>query len=82
MNNCEQKVVITIAILLAVVLTIVTCCVTYYNLARLKSEQISVGKPTESVLYIHKLDDKQFSQFLNALRSDAAEIVKTEEKSK
>ena len=70
MNNCEQKVVITIAILLAIVLTVVTCCVTYYNLAKLKSEQISVGKPTESVLYIHELDDKQFAQLLNSLKVD------------
>lgn len=68
MNTCEQKVVITIAILLAIVLTVVTCCVTYYNLTRLKSEQISVGKPTESVLYIHKLDDKQFAQLVNLLK--------------
>ena len=79
MNNCEQKVVITIAILLAIVLTVVTCCVTYYNLTALRVEKIASDKPSDTVLYIHKLDDEQFAQLINTLQSDN---TKVEEKPK
>ena len=70
MNNCEQKVVITIAILLAIVLTVATCCVTYYNLTALRVEKIASGKPSDTVLYIHKLDDEQFAQLIDSLKVD------------
>ena len=82
MNSNELKLYITAAILIAIVLVTLICSVMYYNVTELRTQISASGKPTNTILYIHKLDDEQFAQLLNALRPDATEIIKTEEKSK
>lgn len=69
MNINELKLFVTGIVALATVLVILIGCVTYYNNTQLKSELISSGKPTSTVLCIHKLDDKQFSKLVEILKS-------------
>ena len=69
MNINELKLFVTGIVALAVVLIILIGCVTYYNNTQLKSELISSDKPTNTVLYIHKLDDEQFSKLVEILKS-------------
>ena len=70
MNSNELKFFIACAIMTAIVLTTLIGCVTYYNITSLKAEQIASGKPENTVLCIHKLDDEQFAQLIDSLKVD------------
>lgn len=68
MNKEELKFFIAGVVALAIVLIVLISCVTYYNIAQLKT--ISDGQPTTTILYIHKLDDEQFAQLIDSLKVD------------
>ena len=73
MNINELKLFVTGILALAAVLVILIGCVTYYNSTQLKSELISAGKPTSTILYVHKLDDQQFDQLVRLLKTNNVE---------
>lgn len=68
MNKEELKLFVAGIVALAIVLIILISCVTYYNITQLKT--ISDGQPTTTILYIHKLDDEQFTQLIDSLKVD------------
>ena len=67
MNKQELVLFITGLVALAIVLIVLISCVTYYNITQLKLT--SDGQPTTTVLYIHRLDEEQFTQFIDLLHT-------------
>ena len=65
MNKEELKFFIAGIVSLAIVLLVLISCITYYNITQLKST--SDSQPTTTVLYIHRLDDEQFTQLVDLL---------------
>ena len=74
MNKEELKLFVAGIVALAIVLIILISCVTYYNITQLKST--SDGQPTTTILYIHKLDDEQFAQLIDSLKSKSEDVFK------
>ena len=67
MNKQELAFFIAGIAALAIILIVLISCVTYYNITQLKSA--SDGQPTTIVLYIHRLDDEQFTQLIDLLHT-------------
>ena len=75
MNINELKVFIVGIVAFAITLIVLISCVTYYNNTQLKSELISSGKPTSTVLYVYKLDDEQFSKLVEILKNQQVKEI-------
>ena len=73
MDNDDIKMLSILIIPIAVVLVVLISCITYFNIAKLK--QAAEGEPMETVLLIHKLDNKQFVQLINALKSNTGDTT-------
>ena len=67
MNKQELAFFIAGIAALVIILIVLISCITYYNITQLKST--SDGQPTTTVLYIHRLDDEQFTQLVNLLHT-------------
>lgn len=71
MDNDDIKMLSILLVPIAVVLVVLISCITYFNITKLK--QAAEGEPMDAVMYIHKLDDRQFVQLIHALKTNTDE---------
>ena len=73
----ETKVIMAVVVLISAVLLSLIGSVTYYNrsvaLDKFKTEQnqyelLRDGKPTKLEVVVHKLDDEQFKELIQAIK--------------